>query len=103
VASPTRGAVMSLCVALQGSRRSSLHAGAALVFLPLRHPTWRNRPIELVDSPEFPAYTTLNGFGCFIDFVCQHPHNVWSLHGLHECLTRLHKDAEAKIIIHGLR
>jgi len=30
--------------------------------------------------------------------ACQHPDNVWSLHGLHECLTRLRKDAEAKII-----
>src|SRR5215469_3120483 len=30
--------------------------------------------------------------------ACQHPDNVWSLHGLHECLTRLRKEAEAKII-----
>jgi tetratricopeptide (TPR) repeat protein len=30
--------------------------------------------------------------------ACQHPDNVWSLHGLHECLTRLRKDSEAKII-----
>ena len=29
---------------------------------------------------------------------CQHPENVWSLHGFHECLTRLGKDAEARII-----
>ncbi len=28
----------------------------------------------------------------------QHPDNVWSLHGFHECLTRLGKDAEAGII-----
>ena len=30
--------------------------------------------------------------------VCQHPENVWSLHGLHECLMRLGKRAEAGII-----
>ena len=30
--------------------------------------------------------------------ACQHPENVWSLHGLHECLMRLGKDAEAAII-----
>ncbi|MGE4253540.1 MAG: hypothetical protein AB7F09_29430, partial [Parvibaculaceae bacterium] len=30
--------------------------------------------------------------------ACQHPENVWSLHGFHECLTRLGKTAEAAII-----
>jgi tetratricopeptide (TPR) repeat protein len=30
--------------------------------------------------------------------ACQHPENVWSLHGIHECLTRLGKRAEAGII-----
>jgi tetratricopeptide (TPR) repeat protein len=29
---------------------------------------------------------------------CQHPGNVWSLHGYHECLTRLGRHAEAVII-----
>jgi tetratricopeptide (TPR) repeat protein len=29
---------------------------------------------------------------------CQHPGNVWSLHGYHECLRRLGRDAEAAII-----
>ena len=29
---------------------------------------------------------------------CQHPDNVWSLHGFHECLTRLGKQAEADIV-----
>lgn len=29
---------------------------------------------------------------------CQHPGNVWSLHGYHECLTRLGRDEEATII-----
>jgi tetratricopeptide (TPR) repeat protein len=30
--------------------------------------------------------------------ACQHPDNVWSLHGFHECLTRLGKHNEAAII-----
>jgi tetratricopeptide (TPR) repeat protein len=30
--------------------------------------------------------------------ACQHPDNVWSLHGFHECLVRLGKDDEARII-----
>jgi tetratricopeptide (TPR) repeat protein len=30
--------------------------------------------------------------------ACQHPDNVWSLHGFHECLTRLGKHSEASII-----
>ena len=29
---------------------------------------------------------------------CQHPGNVWSLHGYHECLQRLGRAAEAHII-----
>lgn len=29
---------------------------------------------------------------------CQHPNNVWSMHGYHECLRRLGRDAEAAII-----
>jgi tetratricopeptide (TPR) repeat protein len=29
---------------------------------------------------------------------CQHPDNVWSLHGLHECLTRLGRKEEATLI-----
>ncbi|KMO79910.1 Tetratricopeptide repeat protein [Mycolicibacterium obuense] len=33
---------------------------------------------------------------------CQHPGNVWSLHGYHECLTRLGRDAEAVIIARQL-
>ena len=27
---------------------------------------------------------------------CQHPGNVWSLHGYHECLQRLGRSAEAR-------
>ena len=34
--------------------------------------------------------------------ACQHPDNVWSLHGFHECLTRLGKQGEATIIKHRL-
>ncbi len=30
--------------------------------------------------------------------ACQHPDNVWSLHGYHECLTRLGRQDEALII-----
>jgi tetratricopeptide (TPR) repeat protein len=30
--------------------------------------------------------------------ACQHPGNVWSLHGYHECLRRLGKDEQASII-----
>ena len=30
--------------------------------------------------------------------ACQHPGNVWSLHGLHECLTRRGETTEARHI-----
>jgi tetratricopeptide (TPR) repeat protein len=35
--------------------------------------------------------------------ACQHPGNVWSLHGYHECLTRLGKTEQAGIIGQQLR
>lgn len=34
---------------------------------------------------------------------CQHPGNVWSLHGYHECLTRLGKREQAEIISQQLQ
>jgi hypothetical protein len=30
--------------------------------------------------------------------ACQHPENVWSLHGYHECLVELGKTSEARLI-----
>ena len=30
--------------------------------------------------------------------ACRHPENVWSLHGFHECLVRLGKEAEARLV-----
>jgi len=30
--------------------------------------------------------------------ACQHPDNLWSLHGLHECLTRRNEKVEAALI-----
>ncbi len=35
--------------------------------------------------------------------ACQHPGNVWSLHGYHECLTRLGKHEQAGIISQQLK
>src|SRR5580658_535978 len=35
--------------------------------------------------------------------ACQHPANVWSLHGYHECLTRLGKQEQAGIIAQQLK
>ena len=33
---------------------------------------------------------------------CQHPGNVWSLHGYHECLVRLGEEEAARIIAQQL-
>jgi tetratricopeptide (TPR) repeat protein len=38
------------------------------------------------------------GFDGTLARACQHPANVWSLHGYHECLTRLGRREEAVII-----
>jgi tetratricopeptide (TPR) repeat protein len=38
------------------------------------------------------------GLDASLSRACQHPDNVWSLHGLHECLTRRDETAEAALI-----
>jgi hypothetical protein len=44
------------------------------------------------------AYAADLGLDPTLSRPCQHPGNVWSLHGYHECLRRLGRDAEAVII-----
>lgn len=38
------------------------------------------------------------GLDATLPRACQHPENVWSLHGFHECLVRLGKTGEAQIV-----
>lgn len=38
------------------------------------------------------------GFDDTLSRACQHPENVWSLHGYHECLVQLGRNDEARII-----
>jgi len=38
------------------------------------------------------------GFDATLSRAAQHPENVWSLHGLHECLEKLGKTTEALLI-----
>lgn len=38
------------------------------------------------------------GFDDILARACQHPNNVWSLHGMHECLSRLGRKNEAMLI-----
>ena len=44
------------------------------------------------------VYAADLGFDDTLGRACQHPNNVWSLHGYHECLGRLGKTGEARII-----
>ena len=43
------------------------------------------------------------GFDDTLPRACQHPGNVWSLHGFHECLVRLGQLGEAAIIEQQLK
>ena len=43
------------------------------------------------------------GYDNTLSRACQHPDNVWSLHGYHECLSRLGRTAEAEIVEQRLR
>ncbi|CAG8221453.1 unnamed protein product [Penicillium salamii] len=44
------------------------------------------------------AYAEDLGLDCSLTRAHQHPNNVWALHGYHECLVRLGRNAEAVII-----
>lgn len=44
------------------------------------------------------VYRSDLGFDGTLARACQHPGNVWSLHGLHECLTRLGRNDEAQLV-----
>ena len=44
------------------------------------------------------AYRADLGLDATLRRPCQHPDNVWSLHGLHECLTRLGEQRDATFI-----
>jgi tetratricopeptide (TPR) repeat protein len=44
------------------------------------------------------VYRSDLGLDGHLSRACQHPDNLWSLHGLHECLTRRHETAEAALI-----
>jgi tetratricopeptide (TPR) repeat protein len=43
------------------------------------------------------------GLDATLTRACQHPGNVWSLHGYHECLTRLGKDEQAGLVAQQLK
>ena len=45
-----------------------------------------------------PVYRADLGFDATLSRACQHPENVWSLHGYHECLERLGRREEAIIL-----
>jgi len=44
------------------------------------------------------VYRSDLGYDGKLSRACQHPENVWSLHGLHECLTRRGDSVEAPLI-----
>ena len=38
------------------------------------------------------------GYDGSLSRACRHPDNVWSLHGLHECLIKLNRSVEAAMV-----
>lgn len=49
------------------------------------------------------VYSADLGFDDTLPRAHQHPNNVWALHGYHECLVKLGRDKEAKIVGQQLR
>ena len=43
------------------------------------------------------------GFNASLPRAHQHPNNVWALHGYHECLVKLGREAEAALVKPQLR
>ena len=56
---------------------------------------------SLLDEAEA-VYRADLGLDATLARACQHPRNVWSLHGLHECLSRRGETAEIVHIRHEL-
>jgi hypothetical protein len=44
------------------------------------------------------VYRSDLGYDGKLNRACQHPENVWSLHGLHECLTRRGDTVQSPLI-----
>ncbi len=55
--------------------------------------------VELAEA----VYAADLGLDATLGRACQHPGNVWSLHGYHECLTRLGKNDAARVIAQQLK
>jgi tetratricopeptide (TPR) repeat protein len=49
------------------------------------------------------VYSADLGFDSTLPRALQHPNNIWALHGYHECLVRLGRTAEARIVEPQLR
>jgi len=49
------------------------------------------------------VYAADLGLDSTLGRACQHPGNVWSPHGYHECLTRLGKTDTARVIAQQLK
>jgi len=49
------------------------------------------------------VYSADLGYDDTLPRAMRHPNNVWALHGFHECLVRLGRDAEARIVEPQLR
>jgi hypothetical protein len=74
-----------------------------LVSWPWRSPLRRSLGLALLLEQRHVAdaeavYRADLGLDGSISRPCQHPENVWSLHGYHECLRRLGKAAEAELV-----
>jgi len=52
---------------------------------------------ERIEEAEM-IYRADLGFDNTLSRACQHPNNVWSLHGMHECLLRLGREEEATLL-----
>ena len=65
---------------------------------PTRTPTARCCSSRAIWRKPRAVYRSDLGFDGKLSRACQHPDNVWSLHGLHECLSRRGDLVEAPLI-----
>jgi len=64
---------------------------------------WLRRNEKRLEAEAETVYRADLGLDATLARACQHPGNVWSLHGYHECLARQGKDEQAGIVFQQLK
>jgi hypothetical protein len=71
---------------------------AAIGRVPASRTLFNNTCLDILVDEAAAAYRADPGLDDTLPRASQHPRNVWSLHGYHECFVRLGRTEQARII-----